>query len=251
MSRHVVARKDEIPVGKAKAVKVAGRDIALTPAYLEALAEAADAADALILAEPYLLPALEHLELDLPVVYDAYNVEADLKAHAYPATDIGRALLAEVKIGSEDVLSFQLSGGTTGVPKIIPRFHAEYIGHSRDCAARFGYATSDGSSIWNLPLVHNAGQLYMLLPCVLFGRTIYLQSRIDIPKFCGWIERYKITHAASIGPVARHRSVLWWVTQPRAPYMALAIRAPVSAMSWTSAISGSTSSGRSVGSAGQ
>jgi glycosyltransferase involved in cell wall biosynthesis len=75
---------------------VAGRDIALTPAYLEALAEAADAADALILAEPYLLPALEHLELDLPVVYDAYNVEADLKAHAYPATDIGRALLAEV-----------------------------------------------------------------------------------------------------------------------------------------------------------
>ena len=39
-----------------------------------------------------------------------------------------RTRLAGVTIGTEDVLTFQLSGGTTGVPKIIPRFHAEYSG---------------------------------------------------------------------------------------------------------------------------
>ena len=47
-----------------------------------------------------------------------------------------RARLAGVTVGTEDVLTFQLSGGTTGVPKIIPRFHAEYMGSARDWARR-------------------------------------------------------------------------------------------------------------------
>lgn len=75
---------------------VAGRDIDLTPAYLATLAEAAGDADVLVLAEPYLLPAVEALGLELPVIYDAYNVETDLKATAYPDTEVGRELLAEV-----------------------------------------------------------------------------------------------------------------------------------------------------------
>ena len=49
---------------------------------------------AVILAEPYLLPAVEALGLDVPVVYDAYNVEAQLKADAYPDTAVGHELLA-------------------------------------------------------------------------------------------------------------------------------------------------------------
>lgn len=116
--------------------------------------------------------------------------------------ETARAELAEVRVGCEDVLSFQLSGGTTGVPKVIPRFHAEYIGHARDCARRFGYATDRGASIWNLPLIHNAGQLYILVPCLIFGRTIHLQPRVDVPAFCAAIEKHRITHAASIGPLA-------------------------------------------------
>jgi non-ribosomal peptide synthetase component E (peptide arylation enzyme) len=116
--------------------------------------------------------------------------------------EAARAQVADVRIGCEDVLSFQLSGGTTGVPKIIPRFHAEYIGHARDCARRFGYATDRGASIWNLPLIHNAGQLYVLVPCLVFGRTVHLHPRVDIPAFCAAIEKHRITHAASIGPLA-------------------------------------------------
>lgn len=154
------------------------------------------------------------------------------------ALDEARRTVAEIALGSEDVLSFQLSGGTTGVPKIIPRFHAEYIGHARDCARRFGYASSEGASIWNLPLVHNAGQLYVLVPCVLFGRTLYLQPKVDIPLFCEWIERFRITHAASIGPVApqlmaypdiaRHdlSSLQVFVTMNRADNLERLIRAP-------------------------
>ena len=43
----------------------------------------------------------------------------------------------------------------------------------------------------------------------------------------------------SIGPVARHRSVLWCATQPRAPYMSRAVLAPVTDRSDTIAVSGS------------
>ncbi|MGN6695641.1 MAG: glycosyltransferase family 4 protein [Aquihabitans sp.] len=75
---------------------VAGSHIELTPAYLAAVAEAADGASALILAEPYLLPVVEQLDLDIPVVYDAYNVEATLKAGVFPDSPTGAELLAQV-----------------------------------------------------------------------------------------------------------------------------------------------------------
>ena len=76
---------------------VAGSHIELSPAYLQAVTEAAHGASALILAEPYLLPVVEHLGLDLPVIYDAYNVEATLKAGVYPDTELGRDLLRQVE----------------------------------------------------------------------------------------------------------------------------------------------------------
>jgi glycosyltransferase involved in cell wall biosynthesis len=75
---------------------VAGTDIALTPAYLDAVRTATDGASAVILAEPYLLPVIEALDLDLPLIYDAYNVESVLKADAFPDTELGRRLLAQV-----------------------------------------------------------------------------------------------------------------------------------------------------------
>jgi glycosyltransferase involved in cell wall biosynthesis len=77
---------------------VAGNQIELTPEYLAAAKRATRGAAAVVLAEPYLLSVLDHLDLDpsVPVLYDAYNVEAQLKADVYPDTAMGRKLLAEV-----------------------------------------------------------------------------------------------------------------------------------------------------------
>ena len=75
---------------------VAGSHIELTPAYLAAAAEAARGASAVILAEPYLLPVVEQLDLDVPVIYDAYNVESSLKAGVFPDSPLGAELLAQV-----------------------------------------------------------------------------------------------------------------------------------------------------------
>lgn len=112
-----------------------------------------------------------------------------------------RQRLADVKLGLADVLSFQLSGGTTGVPKIIPRFHAEYLGHSAGWARRYRI-DADSRLIWSLPLMHNAGQLYALIPPVLMGTPVVLMSRVDIARMLDLIGQHRVTHALSIGPIA-------------------------------------------------
>jgi pyochelin biosynthesis protein PchD len=115
--------------------------------------------------------------------------------------EAARRRLQRLPIGIGDVLSFQLSGGTTGVPKIIPRFHAEYLGHSASLMRRYRI---DGGSciIWTLPLLHNAGQVYTLIPTILSGCTTVLMPRVDIPRMLEQIEQHRVTHALSIGPVA-------------------------------------------------
>lgn len=112
-----------------------------------------------------------------------------------------RDRLTRVPVGFRDVLSFQLSGGTTGVPKIIPRFHGEYLGHARGWTRRFEI-DGDACLLWPLPLLHNAGQLFALLPPVLLGTTTVLMPRIDIRRLFELIERHRVTHAMSIGPIA-------------------------------------------------
>ncbi|MBP0621557.1 AMP-binding protein [Cupriavidus consociatus] len=129
---------------------------------------------------------------------DEHSLDALIECIPYEtAVDV----LAGVRIGSQDVLSFQLSGGTTGVPKIIPRFHAEYIGHALACMRQLGQ-TEHSRLIWSLPLLHNAGQLYVLAPVVAGGMTSVLMPRVDIARMLELIELHRVTHGMSIGPVA-------------------------------------------------
>lgn len=112
-----------------------------------------------------------------------------------------RQRLAGVPVGPRDVLSFQLSGGSTGLPKIIPRFHAEYLGHSAGWASRYGI-DEEARIIWSLPIMHNAGQLYALIPPVLLGVTAVLMPKVDIRRMLELIQEQRITHGLSIGPIA-------------------------------------------------
>ncbi|MBA4021756.1 MAG: 2,3-dihydroxybenzoate-AMP ligase [Gordonia sp.] len=55
-----------------------------------------------------------------------------------------------------DVCTFQLSGGTTGVPKVIPRRHVEYWDNARLYAERLDWS-EDTRVAHLIPLIHNAG----------------------------------------------------------------------------------------------
>jgi non-ribosomal peptide synthetase component E (peptide arylation enzyme) len=100
-----------------------------------------------------------------------------------------------------DVAMLLLSGGSTGVPKIIPRMHAEYLGSCASWNARHRVGQND-VCLWALPLIHNAGMILMLLPCLLARRTLVIQSRFQIDDFLRAIERHRVTYTGSIGPIA-------------------------------------------------
>ena len=79
-----------------------------------------------------------------------------LGADADPAG--ARRCVQEIQdqLDPDGIAVFQLSGGTTGVPKVIPRRHAEYWYNAVAYAQRFGWdATSRVGHL--IPIIHNAG----------------------------------------------------------------------------------------------
>jgi len=100
-----------------------------------------------------------------------------------------------------DVALFQLSGGSTGVPKIIPRMHAEYLGSANSWSVRHSLGPDD-VSLWALPLIHNAGMLLMLVPSLISRRKLVIQSKFDLDAFLRAIEKHRVTYTGSIGPIA-------------------------------------------------
>ncbi len=112
-----------------------------------------------------------------------------------------RARTVHVAPGILDVATFQLSGGSTSLPKVIPRMHGEYLGATIQLSERYGL-TGDDVTLWGLPLVHNAGTLFAVLPVGLEGRTLVLQPRLDMPEMLRLVGEHRVTFSGSIGPVA-------------------------------------------------
>ena len=63
---------------------------------------------------------------------------------------------AQRAVGPDDLAALQLSGGTTGVPKLIPRRHAEYWYNAAELARSNGW-TPESRVAHLIPIIHNAG----------------------------------------------------------------------------------------------
>ena len=84
--------------------------------------------------------------------------------------DRGRARqrLEEVPRDPFQAAVFQLSGGTTGVPKLIPRFQNEYVYNMRAVARYMDYRPDD-VMFMPLPMIHNASMACAWGPILLVG----------------------------------------------------------------------------------
>ncbi|WP_213571430.1 AMP-binding protein [Rhodococcus sp. USK13] len=69
--------------------------------------------------------------------------------------------LVQATIHHEDVAVFQLSGGTTGTPKIIPRLHAEYWNQALFNSRTLGRQPHSRTA-HVMPILHNAGVINAL-----------------------------------------------------------------------------------------
>jgi 2,3-dihydroxybenzoate-AMP ligase len=106
--------------------------------------------------------------------------------------------LKKIKIDPEDPALFQLSGGTTGIPKLIPRTHNDYVYNSKRAAA----VTCVGSAktlLIVLPLAHN-----LPLACpglqgyLLHGGKVVLSVSTRSEDIFRLIERHRVTHIAVV-----------------------------------------------------
>jgi len=73
------------------------------------------------------------------------------------------------------VAIFQLSGGTTGVPKVIPRMQNDYLLNATLTADILGYR-SDDIMFMPMPIIHNACMICFLMPTLLFGGAFVIAA---------------------------------------------------------------------------
>jgi 2,3-dihydroxybenzoate-AMP ligase len=101
-----------------------------------------------------------------------------------------RATLPFNAVDPDQIAVFQLSGGTTGLPKIAPRLHEEYAYNSRAWAEVMGYGT-ESVILYPLPVMHNAGISLALQPAIFAGSRLVLAPSADIDELVALIERYR------------------------------------------------------------
>lgn len=106
--------------------------------------------------------------------------------------------LTKIAVDPEDPALFQLSGGTTGIPKLIPRTHNDYIYNSKMAAAVTGVGAGDTLLIV-LPLAHN---LPLACPGIqgyfLHGGKVVLSASTRSEDIFRLIERRRVTHIALV-----------------------------------------------------
>ncbi|MFD0888695.1 AMP-binding protein, partial [Streptosporangium algeriense] len=118
--------------------------------------------------------------------------------HAYRALieDVDPAeAAAEVatwRIDPESVAVFQLSGGTTGDPKVIPRLHCEYAYNAR-AWGRF-WDWGPGSVVLHAtPMTHNAGIVVSVQSAHLTGATVVLLPRVEVKAIAEAVAAERVT----------------------------------------------------------
>ncbi len=102
--------------------------------------------------------------------------------------------LAEIEIDPEDPAIFQLSGGTTGIPKLIPRTHNDYAYNSK-MASQVCAVGEDSVLLVILPIAHNLPLACPGIQGFLFhGGRVVLSTSARPEDVCVLIEKHRVTH---------------------------------------------------------
>ncbi|MDU9392903.1 AMP-binding protein [Pseudomonas sp. zfem002] len=110
------------------------------------------------------------------------------------------ALLQDVHLDPFQVAVYQLSGGTTGVPKIIPRFHNEYLYNMRAVARWLDYR-SDDVLFMPQPMVHNLNMGCCFGPFLMTGGTVTVTPDLQPDTLISLIASTRPTWLMLGGPI--------------------------------------------------
>ncbi len=120
----------------------------------------------------------------------------------YEAQDAAsaRARVRAVVHDPFQVVLFQLSGGTTGVPKIIPRFGSEYLYNMATIRDWYGFKADD--IFFNpMPIMHNFNMVCCTGPVLLAGGAVAVTPNLTPESLIGILRDQKPTWLALGGPI--------------------------------------------------
>ena len=105
-----------------------------------------------------------------------------------------RTRLQDMKIDPTDPCIFQLSGGTTGIPKLIPRTHNDYAYNSKTAAPVCG-VTRDSVLLAALPIAHNLPLACPGIQGYFFqGGKVVLSPTTRPEEIFSLIQKHRCTH---------------------------------------------------------
>ena len=104
---------------------------------------------------------------------------------------------------------FQLSGGSTGLPKVIPRTHDDYLYNCGLLSTKSGY-DADGVALVAIPMLHNFPLAGAVQPGLLTGAKVVLASNTDAETIFPLIERERVTWICAVPAM-----VVGWLNDPR------------------------------------
>jgi 2,3-dihydroxybenzoate-AMP ligase len=105
-----------------------------------------------------------------------------------------KSALSEIRLDPTDPAIFQLSGGTTGIPKLIPRTHNDYAYNSK-VAAQVCEIKAESILLLVLPIAHNLPLACPGIQGFFFkGGKVVVSASTKPEDICALIERHRITH---------------------------------------------------------
>jgi 2,3-dihydroxybenzoate-AMP ligase len=124
---------------------------------------------------------------------------------------VGKAELARISITPTDPAVFQLSGGTTGIPKLIPRTHNDYF-YNSSIAIEVNQTREGDVLLGVLPIEHN-----LPLACpglqgfLIKGLTVVLSTSSRPADVFRLIQEHQVTHLEVVPAL-----LIRWINDPAA-----------------------------------
>jgi 2,3-dihydroxybenzoate-AMP ligase len=139
--------------------------------------------------------AVENASLQIRIVLGAPKA-GEYSLHELidkPAT-LPESRLAEIHIDPADPCIFQLSGGTTGIPKLIPRTNNDYAYNSK-VAASVCEINADSVLLLVLPIAHNLPLACPGIQGFMFnGAKVVVHANTRPVEMFALIQKHKVTH---------------------------------------------------------
>jgi 2,3-dihydroxybenzoate-AMP ligase len=104
---------------------------------------------------------------------------------------------------------FQLSGGSTGLPKVIPRTHDDYLYNSYLLSLKSGY-DRNGVALVAIPMLHNFPLAGAVQPGLLAGGKVVLAQSAEADTVFDLVERERVTWICAVPAM-----VVGWLNDPR------------------------------------